>query len=142
MWSVLVVFMGPEYSIDAPGKFFLVAVPTLAGSALRLPYTFAVARFDGRNWTIMSALLLLIPTVLAAIVMQPGTSYSTFIAVAAVGGLGGGNFASSMVNINTFFPEARKGGDAPILLGQIRQNVSQLAKRVASTRHRPIAMAR
>ena len=29
--------------------------------------------------------------------------------VAAVGGLGGGNFASSMTNINTFFPERRKG---------------------------------
>jgi NNP family nitrate/nitrite transporter-like MFS transporter len=109
MWSVLVLFMGPEYGIDAAGKFFLVAVPTLVGSVLRLPYTFAVARFGGRNWTVVSALLLLVPTVLAAVVMQPGTSYATFILVAAVGGVGGGNFASSMANINTFFPEARKG---------------------------------
>ena len=109
MWSVLVLFMGPEYGIDTAGKFFLVAVPTLVGSVLRLPYTFAVARFGGRNWTIISASLLLIPTILAAIVMQPGTSYLTFMLVAAVGGLGGGNFASSMTNINTFFPESRKG---------------------------------
>lgn len=109
MWSVLVLFMGPEYGIDAAGKFFLVAVPTLVGAFLRLPYTFAVARFGGRNWTIVSASLLLIPTILAAVVMHPGTSYGTFIAVAAVGGLGGGNFASSMTNINTFFPERKKG---------------------------------
>lgn len=109
MWSVLVLFMGPEYGIDAAGKFFLVAVPTLVGSVLRLPYTFAVARFGGRNWTIISAALLLIPTVLAAFVMHPGTSYLTFVLVAAVGGVGGGNFASSMANINTFYPEARKG---------------------------------
>jgi NNP family nitrate/nitrite transporter-like MFS transporter len=109
MWSVLVLFMGPEYGIDPAGKFFLVAVPTLVGAVLRLPYTFAVARFGGRNWTIVSALLLLVPTILAAIVLQPGTPYGVFIAVAAVGGLGGGNFASSMANINTFFPEARKG---------------------------------
>ncbi len=109
MWSVLVLFMGPEYGIDAAAKFFLVAVPTLVGSILRLPYTFAVARFGGRNWTIVSALLLLIPTVLAAIVLQPGTPYWVFVLVAAVGGLGGGNFASSMANINTFYPEARKG---------------------------------
>lgn len=109
MWSVLVLFMGPEYGIDAAGKFFLVAVPTLVGSVLRLPYTFAVARFGGRNWTIVSALLLLIPTILAALVLQPGTPYGVFVAVAAVGGLGGGNFASSMANINTFYPEARKG---------------------------------
>ncbi|MBW0091006.1 NarK/NasA family nitrate transporter [Pseudonocardia sp. KRD-184] len=109
MWSVLVLFMGPEYGIDAAGKFFLVAVPTLVGAVLRLPYTFAVARFGGRNWTIVSALLLLIPTILAAVVMQPGTPYGVFIAVAAVGGLGGGNFASSMTNINAFFPERKKG---------------------------------
>ncbi len=109
MWSVLVLFMGPEYGIDPAGKFFLLAVPTLVGALLRLPYTVAVARFGGRNWTVFSALLLLIPTILAAIVMQPGTSYATFVVVAAVGGVGGGNFASSMANINTFYPESRKG---------------------------------
>ncbi|MGE3285486.1 MAG: nitrate/nitrite transporter [Pseudonocardia sp.] len=109
MWSVLVLFMGPEYGIDAAGKFFLVAVPTLVGSILRLPYTFAVAKFGGRNWTIISAGLLLIPTILAAVVMHPGTSYTTFVVVAAIGGLGGGNFASSMTNINTFYPERLKG---------------------------------
>jgi NNP family nitrate/nitrite transporter-like MFS transporter len=109
MWSVLVLFMGPEYGIDAAGKFFLVAVPTLVGSILRLPYTMAPARFGGRNWTIVSAALLLIPTILAAIVMQPGTPYWVFVLVAAVGGLGGGNFASSMANINAFYPEAKKG---------------------------------
>jgi NNP family nitrate/nitrite transporter-like MFS transporter len=109
MWSVLVLFMGPEYGIDAAGKFFLVAVPTLVGSILRLPYTMSPARFGGRNWTIASAALLLIPTILAAIVMQPGTPYWVFVLVAAVGGLGGGNFASSMANINAFYPEAKKG---------------------------------
>ncbi|HEX2263404.1 MAG TPA: MFS transporter, partial [Pseudonocardiaceae bacterium] len=41
--------------------------------------------------------------------MEPGTSYTTFLLVAALGGLGGGNFASSMVNINAFFPEGKKG---------------------------------
>jgi NNP family nitrate/nitrite transporter-like MFS transporter len=109
MWSVLVLFMGPEYHIDAAGKFLLVSIPTLVGSILRLPYTFAVARFGGRNWTIISAALLLIPTILAAIVMHPGTSFATFLVVAAIGGLGGGNFASSMTNINAYFPESRKG---------------------------------
>ncbi|MCW2631152.1 MAG: transporter, partial [Pseudonocardia sp.] len=109
IWSVLVLFMGPEYGIDAAGKFFLVALPALVGSLIRLPYTMAPARFGGRNWTIVSALLLLIPTVLGLVVMQPGTSYTTFMIVAAVAGLGGGNFASSMANINTFFPEGRKG---------------------------------
>ena len=109
LWSVLVLFMGPAYHIDAAGKFFLVSVPTLVGALLRLPYTFAVARFGGRNWTIVSAALLLIPTILAAIVMHPGTSYTTFMVVACFAGVGGGNFASSMTNINAYFPERYKG---------------------------------
>jgi NNP family nitrate/nitrite transporter-like MFS transporter len=109
VWSVLVLFMGKAYGIDPAGKFLLVSLPALIGGLIRIPYTMAPARFGGRNWTIVSALLLLIPTVLAIIVMHPGTSYSTFLIVAALGGLGGGNFASSMVNINSFFPEGRKG---------------------------------
>ncbi|WP_051342932.1 nitrate/nitrite transporter [Pseudonocardia spinosispora] len=109
LWSVFVLFMGPEYHIDAAGKFFLVSTPTLVGAVLRVPYTFAVARFGGRNFTVVSGLLLLIPTVAAASVLHPGTSYTTFMLVAALAGFGGGNFASSMTNINTLFPEGRKG---------------------------------
>ncbi|MER5972702.1 nitrate/nitrite transporter [Streptomyces sp. NPDC002055] len=109
LWSVMVLFMGPEYGVDPAGKFFLVAVPTVVGAVLRVPYTFAVARFGGRNWTVVSALLLLLPTAAAATVMHPGTSYTTFLVVAAMTGVGGGNFASSMTNINCFYPLRKKG---------------------------------
>ncbi len=98
------------FGIDAAGKFFLVAVPTLVGSILRIPYTVATARFGGRNWTIFSALVLLVPTLLTLwFVMHPGTSYTTFLLVAATAGVGGGNFASSMANINAFYPQRLKG---------------------------------
>ena len=109
LWSVMVLFMGPAYGVDPAGKFFLVAVPTLVGGVLRVPYTFAVALFGGRNWTVVSALLLLAPTVTAAFVMKPGVSYPTLMAVAALTGVGGGNFASSMTNINSFYPLREKG---------------------------------
>ncbi|MFE9298493.1 nitrate/nitrite transporter [Streptomyces niveus] len=109
LWSVMVLFMGPEYGIDPAGKFFLIGTATFVGALVRIPYTFAVARFGGRNWTVVSALLLLLPTGAAYLVMEPGTSYTTFLAVAALTGLGGGNFASSMTNINSFFPLREKG---------------------------------
>ena len=71
----------------AAGKFYLVAVPTLVGAAMRIPYTVAPAKFGGRNWTIVSALLLLIPTVLTLWVMnRPDTSYTMFMIVAAFAG--------------------------------------------------------
>ena len=109
LWAVMVLFMGPEYGVDPAGKFFLVAMPTLVGAILRVPYTFAVARFGGRNWTIISAGMLLVPAIAAAVVMKPGTSYTTFMVVAALTGVGGGNFASSMTNINSFYPLRKKG---------------------------------
>jgi NNP family nitrate/nitrite transporter-like MFS transporter len=109
LWSVMVLFMGPAYGVDPAGKFFLVAMPTLVGGLLRVPYTFAVAVFGGRNWTVISALLLLAPTITAACVMKPGVSYGTLMVVAALTGVGGGNFASSMTNINAFYPLREKG---------------------------------
>ncbi|MFK4148100.1 nitrate/nitrite transporter [Streptomyces sp. NPDC004065] len=109
LWSVLVLFMGPEYGLTPADKFLLTSLVTLVGAVVRVPYTFAVAVFGGRNWTVVSAGLLLVPTVAAFAVMHPGTSFSTFLLVGLLAGIGGGNFASSMTNINAFFPMRKKG---------------------------------
>ncbi|MEU1461018.1 nitrate/nitrite transporter [Streptomyces sp. NPDC005727] len=109
LWSVLVLFMGPEYGLTPADKFLLTSVVTLVGAVVRVPYTFAVAVFGGRNWTIISASLLLVPTIAAFAVMEPGTSFSTFLLTGLLAGIGGGNFASSMTNINAFFPLRKKG---------------------------------
>ncbi|MFF4306521.1 nitrate/nitrite transporter [Streptomyces sp. NPDC001601] len=109
LWSVLVLFMGPEYGLTPADKFLLTSMVTLVGAVVRVPYTFAVAIFGGRNWTIISAGLLLVPTVAAFAVMKPGTSFDTFLWIGLLAGIGGGNFASSMTNINAFFPLRKKG---------------------------------
>ncbi|MGW3096173.1 nitrate/nitrite transporter [Streptomyces sp. NPDC001102] len=109
LWSVLVLFMGPEYGLTPADKFLLTSMVTLVGAVVRVPYTFAVAVFGGRNWTIISAGLLLVPSIAAFAVMKPGTSFTTFLCVGLLAGIGGGNFASSMTNINAFFPLRKKG---------------------------------
>lgn len=109
LWSVMVLFMGPEYGLTPADKFFIVSMATLVGAIVRVPYTFAVAVFGGRMWTVISASLLLVPTVAAFTVMEPGTSFTTFLLCAMLAGVGGGNFASSMTNINAFFPLRKKG---------------------------------
>ncbi|MFQ1001273.1 nitrate/nitrite transporter [Modestobacter sp. SSW1-42] len=110
LWSVMVLFLPePVFGIDPAGKFLLTTLPTALGAFVRLPYTFAVAKFGGRNWTIISAALLLVPTVATAIVLEPGVSYSTLLFVSCLAGVGGGNFASSMTNINAFYPTRLKG---------------------------------
>jgi NNP family nitrate/nitrite transporter-like MFS transporter len=119
LWSIVVVQMGATAS-GAPGpagfaltldqQLWLVAVPSGVGALLRLPYTFAVPKFGGRNWTIVSALLLIIPCVLLMwAVSNPDTPYGVLLLVAATAGFGGGNFASSMTNISFFYPEREKG---------------------------------
>jgi NNP family nitrate/nitrite transporter-like MFS transporter len=115
LWSVLVLFLTPAYGIShdpktaAAEKFLLTTLPTALGAGVRVPYTLAVARFGGRNWTCISAGLLLVPTLAAAVVFKPGVSYGTLLVVAALAGVGGGNFASSMANINSFYPQRLKG---------------------------------
>ncbi|MCU1686697.1 MAG: Nitrite extrusion protein 1 [Amycolatopsis sp.] len=110
IWSVVVVGLpkaGFSFSIDE--LFWLAALPNLLGAAMRLPYTFAVTKFGGRNWTIISSLLLLVPTGMLTIAVTSHGSFGFFLLAAATAGLGGGNFASSMTNISFFYPETRKG---------------------------------
>jgi NNP family nitrate/nitrite transporter-like MFS transporter len=110
LWSVMVLFLPePVFGIDPAGKFLLTTLPTALGAFVRLPYTFAVAKFGGRNWTIISAAALVIPTIATAIVLEPGVSFTTLLVVSCLAGVGGGNFASSMTNINAFYPTRLKG---------------------------------
>lgn len=111
LWSVMVLFMPTSvYGFSAGDKFLLGATATLVGACLRFPYTFATAKFGGRNWTIFSALVLLIPTVGSILLLaNPGLPLWPYLVCGALAGLGGGNFAASMTNINAFFPQRLKG---------------------------------
>jgi NNP family nitrate/nitrite transporter-like MFS transporter len=111
IWSIVATKLpaaGFHYTTDE--LFQLVALPGLIGSLMRFPYTFAVTAFGGRNWTILSAAVLFIPTIaLAYFVTQPDTPFWMMLLAAATAGLGGGNFASSMANISFFYPDRMKG---------------------------------
>ena len=97
LWSVMVLFMGPEYGLTPADKFMLiVSMATLVGAVVRVPYTFAVA--DLRRPELDDHLgepAARCPTVAAFAVMEPGTSFTTFLLCAMLAGVGGGNFASA-----------------------------------------------
>ncbi|WP_228389414.1 MFS transporter [Cumulibacter manganitolerans] len=111
IWSIVVPQLpAAGFALTVDQMFWLVSVPSLVGATLRIPYTFAVPRFGGRNWTIVSALLLLVPALgLAWVVNHPQAGFGVLLLVAALAGVGGGNFASSMANISFFYPETEKG---------------------------------
>lgn len=118
LWTIIVInLVHVGITLTISEMFWLTALPNLIGAALRIPYTFAVPRFGGRAWTTVSALLLLIPTTLVAVVVPSGwlqaqsheTQFWVLLVCAATAGLGGGNFSSSMANISFFYPEGKKG---------------------------------
>ncbi|WP_392545141.1 MFS transporter [Oryzobacter telluris] len=124
LWSIVVVAMSGTFdatgalvatgangwALTAGQALTVLAVASGVGAVLRIPYTFAVPIFGGRNWTVVSALLLLVPTLgLFWVVQHPGLPFWVLLLVAGTAGFGGGNFASSMANISFFYPEKEKG---------------------------------
>jgi NNP family nitrate/nitrite transporter-like MFS transporter len=111
LWSVVAVYLPRAgFHLSVGELFWLVSLPALIGATLRFPYGFAVPVLGGRNWTVVSAGLLLIPTImLATVVRHPEAPTWLLLVAAASAGFGGGNFASSMSNISFFYPDRDKG---------------------------------
>ncbi|NEW05827.1 nitrate/nitrite transporter [Paenibacillus sp. SYP-B3998] len=111
IWSVVAVRLNDiGFHFTQDQLFTLAAIPGLVGATLRFVYTFAVGKFGGRNWTVISTGLLVIPAVgIGVAVQDPTTSFSVMLLLAALCGLGGGNFSSSLSNISFFYPKKEKG---------------------------------
>ncbi len=111
VWSVIVVEL-PHIGFQfTPNQlFWLAALPGLSGAVFRMLFSFVVPIFGGRNWTVFSTALLLLPTLWIGVAMQDtNTNYAVFVAIALLCGLGGGNFSSSMANISFFYPRRLQG---------------------------------
>ncbi|MCB1823897.1 MAG: MFS transporter [Candidatus Competibacteraceae bacterium] len=111
VWSVIVVEL-PHIGFQfTPNQlFWLAALPGLSGALFRLLFSFVVPIFGGRNWTVFSTALLLLPTLWIGVAVQnPNTQYPVFVVIALLCGLGGGNFSSSMANISFFYPQRLQG---------------------------------
>ena len=107
-------FMHGGEAYDDPGYrallFMLPAVAGLAGATLRIPNSFMIAICGGRNVKFMTSLLLILPAIGTGIALQDHTTpFYLFIILAALSGVGGGAFASSMSNISFFFPKKEQG---------------------------------
>ncbi|MGC8887632.1 MAG: NarK family nitrate/nitrite MFS transporter [Verrucomicrobiia bacterium] len=111
VWSVVVVKLkAVGFKFTESQEFWLTALPGLTGATLRIFYSFAVPVFGGRNWTVITTASLLLPAIGIGIAVQnPQTPYWVFVVLALLCGFGGANFASSMSNINYFFPKSQKG---------------------------------
>jgi len=111
VWSVIVVKLPKVGFQFTPNQlFWLAALPGLSGALFRALYSFVVPIFGGRNWTVFSTALLLLPTLWIGVAVQDiNTNYAVFVVIALLCGLGAGNFSSSMANISFFYPQRMQG---------------------------------
>jgi len=129
-WSIITVQMkNLGFPFTTSQLFMLSAVAGLAGAIFRIPNSFLIAISGGRNTIFLTTALLLGPTIgLGFFLQDPETPYMVFVLLAVLSGLGGGNFASSMSNINFFFPKRVQGLSLGINagLGNIGVSVMQV----------------
>ena len=111
VWSVIVVelpHIGFKFTTNQ--LFWLAALPGISGAVFRALYSFVVPIFGGRNWTVWSTTMLLLPTLWIGFAVQDlSTNYAVFAAIALLCGLGAGNFSSSMAHISFLYPKRLQG---------------------------------
>ncbi len=106
-WGIITVQMiNLGFDFEKSQLFTLGAIAGLTGATLRIPSTFFIRIAGGRNTIFFTTALLMIPAIGAGIALQsPDTPLWKFQILAALSGIGGGNFASSMSNISFFYPK-------------------------------------
>ena len=110
-WSIITVQMlNLGFPFAKSELFTLMAIAGLTGATLRIPSSFFIRPFGGRNAIFFTTALLMIPAVGTGFALQDmNTPLWVFQLLALLSGLGGGNFASSMSNINFFYPKSQQG---------------------------------
>jgi MFS transporter, NNP family, nitrate/nitrite transporter len=111
LWPVMALFMPRDvYGFSAGDKLLLGTTATLFGACLRPTYAVATAVFGGRNLAVFSAFALVVPVIGAMVLLaHPGLPLWPYLVCAALSGMGGGNFAASASNANSFYPHRLKG---------------------------------
>jgi MFS transporter, NNP family, nitrate/nitrite transporter len=111
MWGIITVQMlnlGFPFTKDE--LFTLTAIAGISGATMRIPASFLIRMAGGRNTIFLTTSMLLAPAIGTGVALQhPEWPLWVFQLMALWSGVGGGNFASSMSNINTFFPKRLQG---------------------------------
>ena len=111
MWGIITVqMMNLGYPFSQAELFTLTAIAGLDGATMRIPASFLIRLSGGRNTIFLTTAMLLAPAIGTGVVLQhPEWPLWSFQLMALWSGVGGGNFASSMSNISTFFPKRLQG---------------------------------
>lgn len=111
MWGIITVQMhNLGFPFTQAELFTLTAIAGIAGATMRIPASFFIRLAGGRNTIFLTTAMLLLPALGTGIALQHRDwPLWVFQLLALWSGVGGGNFASSMSNISTFFPKRLQG---------------------------------
>jgi len=111
MWGIITVQMlNLGFPFTQAELFTLTAISGISGATMRIPASFLVRLAGGRNTIFLTTAMLLAPAIGTGMALQhPEWPLWVFQMLALWSGVGGGNFASSMSNISTFFPKRLQG---------------------------------
>ena len=111
MWGIITVQMiNLGFPFTQAELFTLTAIAGIAGATMRIPASFLIKLAGGRNTIFLTTAMLLAPALGTGIVLQHKEwPLWAFQLMALWSGVGGGNFASSMSNISSFFPKRLQG---------------------------------
>jgi NNP family nitrate/nitrite transporter-like MFS transporter len=111
MWGIISVQMlNLGFPFSQAELFTLTAIAGISGATMRIPASFLVRLAGGRNTIFLTTAMLLAPALGTGIALQhKDWPLWVFQLMALWSGVGGGNFASSMSNISTFFPKRLQG---------------------------------
>jgi NNP family nitrate/nitrite transporter-like MFS transporter len=111
MWGIITVQMlNLGFPFTQAELFTLTAIAGISGATMRIPASFLIRLAGGRNTIFLTTAMLLAPALGTGIVLQhKDWPLWAFQLMALWCGVGGGNFASSMSNISTYFPKRLQG---------------------------------
>ncbi len=111
MWGIITVQMlNLGFPFTQAELFTLTAIAGISGATMRIPASFLVRIAGGRNTIFLTTAMLLAPAIGTGLALQhKDWPLWAFQLMALWSGVGGGNFASSMSNISTFFPKRLQG---------------------------------
>lgn len=128
MWSAIAVKLsGVGFGITSKQRFWITAAPVVLGALLRIPYGLIVSRFGSRNAYTVVTLLLLVPCIGTGLALRdPRSSFVTLLFWAAITGIAGANFATSMATVTLWFPKRLQGSSLGINgLGNLGVTIAQ-----------------
>jgi len=110
MWGIITVQMLNLASLHPGRAVHADRDRRHRGGTMRIPASFLIRLAGGRNTIFLTTAMLLAPAIGTGICLQhKDWPLWAFQLMALWSGVGGGNFASSMSNISTFFPKRLQG---------------------------------